>query len=594
MSERIHCWLAHPYVPLAAVLLGTTLALPSLWATLGIDDYFHRLYLLGEAPVDNIYLELFCFVTGPEGNYEELKEIGLIPWWIHPELKLAFLRPVTIATHVLDYRLWPDNLVLQHLHNLVWYALAVLVVALLYRRISVIPAVAGLAALLFAAEDAHAFPACWLANRNALVALVISGLALLAHIRWRTGRWPGWAAVSTALFAVSLLAAEAALGMLAYLIAYQLTLDRGRWAGRIAALSPYLVVLVVWRVVYSSMGYGASGSGLYVDPVASPLAFVGAVAERGPLLMCAQWSQFPTDFWMLVPRAGQLAWSVCGGLITLGLLALLWRQLREDPRARFWGLGMVLALVPVCAAFPADRLLLFAGIGAFGLLAGQVARLGWLGGEARGDHGRLSRYVTGTLLVLHGVLVLVAFPAGIAKMMAIADSGSYVMEQLPDDEALEKQSLVFINGNELLVAYVIPVRQMTGGAVPLFTSQLASMQDINQVTRVDDRTLEIQPALGFLAQGGDLLMNDTKLPFQVGQCIRWPAFDATVVQVTADGRPARVQFQFPVPLEDDSLRWVYWQDGLLQEFVLPAVGETVVVNPSLPSFVLGDTRIYPR
>ncbi len=594
MPERIQRLLAHPRLPVAAVLLGTLLALPSLWAPLGIDDYFHRVYLLGDEEADNIYLDLFCFVTGPEGNYEELKEIGLVPWWIHPELKLAFLRPVTIATHVLDYQLWPDNFPLQHLHSLVWYALAVWVVSLLYRRVSVVPAAAGLAALLFAAEDAHALPACWLANRNSLVALTISGLAMLAFIRWRTCRRPVWLVVSVSVYAVALFAAEAALGMLAYLVAYQLTLDRGRLSRRIGALAPYLALIVVWRAVYSSMGYGATGSGLYVDPLVSPVAFIAAVVERMPVLMWAQWTQLPTEVWMMVPRAGQLGWSAAGMAVCAGMLALFHRQLREEPQARFWGLGMVLALVPVCAAFPADRLTLFAGIGAFGLLAGQASRLGWLGGEARGEHGRISRLATGILLVLHGLVALVAFPLGVTKMMAIADTGTHVMEQLPNDAQLEEQSLVFINGNELLVAYVIPVREMTGGAVPRYTSQLASMQDVNRVTRVDENSLEIRPDLGFLAQGGDLLMHDTKLPFVVGQRIRWPAFDATILEITPDGRPANVRFQFDVPLEDPSLRWVYWQDGVLQGFPVPAVGETVVVEPSLPTLVFGDTVLYPR
>ena len=37
--------------------------------------------------------------------------------------------------------------------------------------------------------------------------------------------------------------------------------------------------------------------------------------------------------------------------------------------ARFFGCAMLLAVIPICATFSMDRLLMFVGIGAFGLLA---------------------------------------------------------------------------------------------------------------------------------------------------------------------------------------------------------------------------------
>jgi len=41
--------------------------------------------------------------------------------------------------------------------------------------------------------------------------------------------------------------------------------------------------------------------------------------------------------------------------------------LHAERLARFWALGMAASIVPVCGAFPMDRLLVFAGVGAFGL-----------------------------------------------------------------------------------------------------------------------------------------------------------------------------------------------------------------------------------
>ncbi len=124
------------------------------------------------------------------------------------------------------WRVGPESRRNRLIHSLLWFALAVALVATLYRRVHGASAVAGLAGLLFAVEDAHA----WLANRNALVCLV------------------------------------------------------------------------------------------------------------------------------------------CGAAVT-GLLARLWTLLRRERLARVWFLGMALSVIPLCAAFPMDRLLVFSGIGAFGLMA---------------------------------------------------------------------------------------------------------------------------------------------------------------------------------------------------------------------------------
>ena len=45
--------------------------------------------------------------------------------------------------------------------------------------------------------------------------------------------------------------------------------------------------------------------------------------------------------------------------------------------------------------------------------------------------------------------------------------------------------------------------------------------------------------------------------------------------ITSDGRPREVVFRFDRPLEDPSLRWLHWDDGLYAPFTLPQPGETV-------------------
>ena len=694
-AGRLRRLLAHERWPFAAAVLGVTLGLPALWGGAGIDDHAHRARLEGVIPTENVYLEFFAFMPGPGEGNEQLWQDGILPWWTHPELKAAFLRPVSVATHVVDHHLWPDIYPLQHAHSLLWYGLAVWIVALLYRRIGGAGAAAGLAALLFAVEDCHAFPAAWLANRNALVALVFGGLALLLHVRWR--QEGGRARLPLALFclALALLSAEAGLGAAAYVVAYELTLVRKPWKNKALALLPYVALVVAWRVVYTAMGFGAQGSSLYVDPGRDPLAFLGAVAERVPVLIFSQWTQFATDIWLFLPRPLQLGLVVAGVFVTAAMTAFFLPQLRARPEARFWALGMLLALIPVSAAFPMDRLLLFSGIGAFGLLAGQAEMLGWTGACARTKAGRRGglepsrprsaiersversgawlvetqrpkpavvscdqgglgaraslpaektarrlgqqtfgrqgpapassagpraakfgavgepgerpqdkrvaarppfcqravRALTGVLLALHAVAALGLFPLRVMSSRILCDSANEAVRQAPDDEAVPNQTFVFVNGLELATTYIPLVRNLDSGRVPRRLALLASFLATNEVHRIDARTLAITPEQGFLARDGERLFRSLDRPFEPGETIRTEDFEVTVTTVTEDGRPAAARFQFDLPLEDPTLRWLHWKQGELQAFPLPAVGETVTVPRSLPAMVVGGRLV---
>ena len=113
--------------------------------------------------------------------------------------------------------------------------------------------------------------------------------------------------------------------------------------------------------------------GLYVDPLTDPGPFLAALAERAPILMLGQWSPIPAETAAVLrppfrrPSGGRRSRS--SALLTLVLAPLL----KRDRLARFWAAGMLLPTIPVCATLPMDRLLTFAGIGAFGLLAQFLA-----------------------------------------------------------------------------------------------------------------------------------------------------------------------------------------------------------------------------
>jgi hypothetical protein len=566
---------------LALALVALVLTLPALRGGLAADDYFHRVLLLRLGPLGAAtepVADLFAFL--PERLRGWMTEQGFLPWWSDPDLKVALARPLSALTHVLDYRLWPNDFVLQHAHSLAWFALAVGLVAALYRRVLGPGLVAGLAGLLFAVEDAHAFGAGWLASRNTVLCLVFGAALVHLHVAWRETRKARTLLLSLLALVLGLGCGEATLGGLAYVVAWQVTREEGGWLRRLLPLAPHTLIVAAWRLLYDALGYGTRGSSLYIDPGGQPLLFLGALSERWPVLVAAQWLQAPSDLWMILPRSAQVAAATLCALVVFGVLALLWTLLRANAVARFWALGMALSLVPLCAAFPMDRLLIFSGIGAFALMAMLCESCSvWLWSAAGPATWR--RRTAQLLVVLHLPVAALWLVARVVALPAWGEFFQTAAREAPRGPEVARQSFIFVNGNDFPVFYASIIRTATGnGPVPRRLAQLSTMTAPNDVWREDEHTLVITPRNGYLALAFERLLVSPGRRFAVGQAIERSDFVAEMREVTEDGRPRRVAFRFRQPLESPEYCWLYWKDGRVVRFPLPAPGKHLTIDAS--------------
>ena len=502
-----------------------------------------------------------------------MRQYGYLPWWSDPAVHISLFRPITALTHMLDYTLWPDNFVLQHLHSLGWFFAGVLLVACLYRTVpGMSMAAAGLAGLFFAVEDAHAFPAGWLANRNALLCLVSGATTLIVHIRWRfTGR-PRWLVLALFVFTAGLFCGEATIGVLGYVAAWDLTMEQNRPRIRSMSVLIYYIILVgLWRVLYGMLGYGTLGSLIYVDPGRQPFLFLEALAERWPILIAGQWFQIPVDLWLMVTREKQIVFTIVSTVLSVALVWLLWPLLKR-PVARFWAIGMALSIVPLSAAGPMDRLLIFPGIGAFGLLALFVDTYVLVPNAS----GRWRRGTAIVLMILHVPIAALSLSARTNALPSIGKFFTFAADKSPSGHEIRTQTFIYVNGNDFPVFYSRVVRIINGDPAPRRVAQLASMADANRIYRKDLNTLIITPSRGFVAQPIDRFLVSEK-PFHPGDRIDRPDYQAEILSIAHDRRPAVVSFRFHLALEDPSLRWLCWKDDRLQEFPLPKVGGAVLL-----------------
>ena len=95
-----------------------------------------------------------------------------------------------------------------------------------------------------------------------------------------------------------------------------------------------------------------------------------------------------------------------------------------------------------------------------------------------------------------------------------------------------------------------------------------------EVTRVGPRSLQVRFPGGFFPTAFSRFVRSPNERFSVGAALRTAGLSVIVESLDAQGDPDQVLYQFPVPLEDPSLRWMSWQDGVYVPWTPPAIGQT--------------------
>ncbi len=596
LSERAQRWFESKWLALHLAILAMLLCLPALNLGLQVDDNFHKV-AISDPPIlpewQRTAFSLFEFFTADDQARRDAIVKGAAPWWTSDDLVLSFARPLTGITHWIDHRLWPDHPWLMHLQSLLWFAAAIFAATAFFRRIMSPPWIAGLAALIFAIDDGHGIPAVWIANRNAVIAVFFCLLSLIAHDRWRRdGFKPGLYLSPIALLA-GLLSNEGAASTCAYLAAYALFIDKGAIKSRLLSLTGCATVAATWLFTYKALGYGAKGSWVYVDPGGDFLGFLSAVFHRAPLLLAGQLG-FPADLNIILSLHSQLIFLIEAWVILVTVTAISWPLLRHDRVARFFVFGAVLAVLPACSTFVATRLLFYVSIGGAGFLALLLRHLfQTTGGYVQELTHRAAAYV---LIVLHFVISPIALVLAAETIKTVGTYVSGAASSLPSEPGIENQIFFVVSSPSAFIATHGPLHQLVvGERVPDRLIVLGTGIHQSEVSRPTSQTLVIRPDRGFLAPHGtpsttapknmDLLyafqlfdyLYADKRPWREGPYIDLEGIEVSILELTEDQRPAAVSFRFPKKLDDESYRWLVWNDGVFVEFELPGVGGHIIV-----------------
>ena len=605
--------LEYRYLPAVLAFVACIIMLPALKAGLLMDDFVQRLVLVkpsqlperlyetGHVP-DNpgtlsaAVFDLFGFNRSSQ-KMKQYRNYGLLPWWVHKDLRVSLWRPLTALTHWLDYQLFPNSPAFMHAHNILWFSAVIFLVAIVYRQLMPVTWLAGLAALLYLLDESTYFPVMFIANRGFIVSIFFAVLTILAHHWWRRARSLAAAIGAQFLLLLSLLSNEAGVTTFAYLLAYELVLDESRWTRRALSIVPAVSVIILWRIVYEALGYGVFGSGLYLDPLNEPLTYSLTLFERVPLLLTGQLAFQAIDLVLAVSesiRTQALLFSVAFLVI---LLFVLFPLLRRNRLTRFWFAATIFSVIPIATVGLGSKNLAFVAIAAFGLISVFVGAL--INKDSYLPNSRIWRVPAYVICI---IFLIVHIPIATAGRVLMPKMTSFFMDTLKPANigptcALDNKDVIVINACPLSLIFVPFNNAYYGKPIPKSLRTLAPGYRPLVCTRFDESALMLK------SYGGNFFCCEQKSPlhlvyllerfnifrekhfrFQQGNKIILSALTIEVLEVDRDGMPTEVLFNFGTALENPDFCWLQfnWETGSYSPFEVPAIGKTVEIAGPVP------------
>ncbi len=624
ISSAVKKHLQYRYLPLILAAAGFVIMLPAVNSGLMMDDFIQgtiqlspeqlppRVYDTGIIPEDSgklttVLFELFGFSRSTQ-KLKIAKNYGILPWWIRDNAKAALWRPFTAFTHWLDYRLFPKHPALMHLHNIAWFAAVIFLVTVVYRRLLEPSWAAGLAAVLFLLDENTFFPVMFIANRGFIISLLFGLLCLYAHHKWRS-KDSSLAAVFSLLFlALSLLSNEAGVSTFAFLLAYALFIEQDTLLAKLPTLLPSVLLIVLWRIIYTYLGYGVFGVGGYIDPGYEPIRFVTHLPARLLVLLSAQLSGQSPDILFAVNSSVQKTIITAFSVFLPVVLLVLFPLVRWNKSAQFWFAVMLFAAIPASAVTPASKNFGFVAVGAFGLIAVFVAVLAnyppWM------PRSRFYKIPAWTICV---ILLLAHIPGAItsriisSQMTPFAFGSFSRLADIGPSADTANRDVVVVNAPSQLALSMAPVyKAYHNQDIPQSLTTLSPGCVDLHITRSGDKTLVITSAPENIFSSDQRsplhfshMFNTLNLLF-IGDRSFWKGEkenleNMTVEILVTDARqmPTEVAYHFVNSLDDPNLYWLQfdWHSFSYKPFDVPQIGQTVSVPGPAP-VKFGDALRY--
>jgi hypothetical protein len=231
----------------------------------------------------------------------------------------------------------------------------------------------------------------------------------------------------------------------------------------------------------------------------------------------------------------------------------------------------MLCLLPPIAAFPMERVLTFAGVGAAAFFAQLLVP------ALEGGLGRWRDRLVATWHLPLSAFVLLVKSVAVPSFMGQLGA---VVEAVPADPDVAHDTLVIVSGLEITTAYIPIARDLQHVPRTAEMALLAPASAELTVTREDERTLRLDARRPMFRHAIERLCREAPRPG--GPSARPDAATVTVLADDGEGHPTSLRAVFEDSLDHPRYRGLGPSTGTLVPFEVPPVGGTVELPAYLP------------
>lgn len=633
----------HLFFWLSTLLVIVVLShLPNKNLPLSSDDFIWNAHILGSEQLFNLGFGIdnpektfwqkvqhgFLFYNDQNSSLNEQRNYGNLPWWSATEGRLNPFRPIASAMLWLDHQLFSKAQLNAQWLSRLYFIFFVFSAFLFYHGInqhteSASPkpsnssssspssstsenslAIISFLATLFLLFDLSVTAnLLWLAARNSYASCAFALCAFYFHLKTRENDKTLLYIPALFTYLLALLTAEAAVSMFAYFVAYAWIKDKRGFVIGSISIVPYFLLIILWRLAYNHLNFGAVGNGLYTDPGQNLFGFVIRLYEVLPIIFTSVVTGVDGSIQGLAVEYRNTL-LFCSLIFSLLVVSSLRKIIFSNKTTLFLFVGSLIAMVPHTALLSVtSRSGVFAAIGFFYILAVCVSHLlgHYVEGIDQKPKNKLHTFSAYLILSYHlflpALFCILLFSGGVH----FADRGNGDYGDIgPQLEENSNRQLIFINhpapDHLLYFPFLWDYEQKI---LPNKIQALAPGLSSFTLTRTKERTLLLSAKNHFvlkqntpmaspktLSEGllhrayknrfNEALITHSTIGYSSNQVIQGAGIEITIKELVGDKvKIFEVKFLDADRLEDKIWQQFSWSTQGYSQITAPKIGETI-------------------
>ncbi|MFH1699186.1 MAG: hypothetical protein ABIE07_01250 [Candidatus Zixiibacteriota bacterium] len=452
------------------------------------------------------------------------------------------------------------------------------------------------AGVFFITCEDHSILLGWITAFTGPLAVLFTVLALLAHVYWLQHRRPLVVATSLLMLLFAMACKESASVSPLIIMSFTFFMPTGtlennrtdysllqrfkRFVRDPWSWAPAMIMLVIYLIVYKSLGLGTIGSLMYVSPFADPIGYISNLVTNLPIMWLGTFSPISPFLLMFAPSVLWIA-AVLGTVFLVIWAFALW-PFKKMPLVQWAILAYMVSLLPELATTASERGLYFAMIPASILLAMILLTIRPLAQRinpflpAMNRHTRIVGWMTMWIILIPGTLLSLAMPW--AYLPGLDGPEQEIRTALPHIEEHKPEHIIVLNTSGfMLTIYAYDIFNYVSEG-PQDVWVLSSGNGVYSMEKTGDSSIVIRTDRSGWLDNMFARVIRTKSRLKLEDQYQTPLFAATLQKLTKSKRDVlEVQFDFDQSLDYSGYLFLKWNGEVFEpvEFENLLTGDTL-------------------